>query len=123
MVLTTYLQSLSLCAGAVVPIYSDWKTDWEEMMENFNERCDNCIYAMRNIESEEIRNDKWFRKADDKKKNILAGVLGMEYFLYETEVRFYLHFRHSIGVLKSIYTIVILQECKVYLHYYHSAGV
>lgn len=70
----------------MAPIYADWKTDWEVMMEDFEERCENCIYAMRNIESEEIRHDKWLSKADEKKKNVLAGVVGMEYFLYETEV-------------------------------------
>lgn len=70
----------------MAPIYSEWKTDWELAMEKFEDRCDNCLYAMKNVENEEIRTDKWFRTANSKKKNMLAGIVGSEYILYENEV-------------------------------------
>lgn len=70
----------------MAPIYSDWKSDWELAMENFEDRCDNCLYAMKNVENEETRTDKWFRTANSKKKNMLAGLVGSEYILYENEV-------------------------------------
>jgi hypothetical protein len=71
----------------MAPIYSEWKSDWEITMETLVERCDNCFYAMKNVENEEIRMDNWFRLADGKKRNMLAGLLGSEYLLYEGEVR------------------------------------
>ena len=67
----------------MAPIYSDWKSDWELAMEKFADRCDNCLYAMKNVENEETRTDKWFRTANNKKKNMLAGLVGSEYILYE----------------------------------------
>ena len=70
----------------MAPIYSDWKSDWEITMEKLEDRCENCLYAMKNVENEEIRTDKWFRIADSKKRSMLAGLVGSEYLLYENEV-------------------------------------
>ena len=68
------------------------------MMEAFEDWCDNCVYIMRNMESEEARQTKFVREdnKDEKKKNVLAAVIGMEYFLYDSEVRglhFFLFFQ------------------------------
>ena len=78
-----------LFQGAVSdPIYNEWKDDWEVMMDDFSDRCDNCIYLLRNFESEEIRQAKWLdpEKAEDKKKNVLMAVLGTDYYTYDSEV-------------------------------------
>ena len=83
--LLTLMNCFSL-GGPMAPIYSEWKSDWELAMEKFEDRCDNCLYAMKNVENEEIRTDKWFRTANDKKRNMLAGLVGSEYILYESEV-------------------------------------
>ena len=50
------------------------------------------------MESEEARQTKFVREdnKDEKKKNVLAAVIGMEYFLYDSEVRglhFFLFFQ------------------------------
>ena len=78
----------TILGPAVDPIYREWKSEWEVMLENFEERCDNCLYTMRNMESEEVRQDRWFdpSEAENKKREMLAAVLGLDYFTYETEV-------------------------------------
>ena len=77
-------------AGVVSdPIYNDWKDDWEIMMDDFEDRCDNCIYLLRNFESEEVRQTKWLnpKKANEKMKNALTAIIGSDYYTYDGEVR------------------------------------
>lgn len=97
--------------GPDVPIYSEWKTDWEVMMEKLEERCDNCVYALGNFESEDSRQTKWFdpKKADEKKKNMLVAVLGLEYFLYDKELC------DGIQVLERKLRRMTVTESKVFL--------
>lgn len=58
------------------------------MMEEFEERADNCVYLMRNFEGEEIRQIKWFsdEEADIRKKNALTAILGTDFYVYDSEV-------------------------------------
>ena len=90
--------SSNIGGNGIDPVYMDWKDEWDVMMEAFEDRCDNCVYIMRNMESEEARQTKFFRKddKDEKKKNVLAALVGMEYFLYDSEVgglNFFLFFK------------------------------
>lgn len=105
----------SVVLGPDVPIYSEWKTDWEVMMEKLEERCDNCVYALGNFESEDSRQTKWFdpKKADEKKKNMLVAVLGLEYFLYDKEVRLetVLTLCFFSPFLSILYQLVIMISC------------
>ena len=58
------------------------------MMEKLTDDCENCLYMMRNMESEETRQAKFFdqNSLDEKKTNVLTAVVGMEYFQYDSEV-------------------------------------
>lgn len=77
----------AMTSSGVDPIYSDWKDEWDVMMEEFEERADNCVYLMRNFEGEEIRQIKWFsdEEADIRKKNALTAILGTDFYVYDSE--------------------------------------
>ena len=77
-----------IVVDGVDPIYAEWKSDWEYMMDRFEEQCDDVCYLMRNLEGEEFRNEKWLKpeKLDAKSKSIIAAVIGLEYIDRESEV-------------------------------------
>ena len=70
------------------PIYTEWKDDWEIMMEGFDERADNCVYLMRTMETEEIRHKQWLEGSETSRKTwcVIAAILGLDFVDYETEV-------------------------------------
>jgi len=70
----------------VNPIYSDWKDEWDVMMDSFVDRCDNCMYVLRNMAAEQTRQGMFFTEnIDEKKKEMLTAVIGVDYYLYDTE--------------------------------------
>jgi len=78
------------------PIYSDWKDEWDVMMDCFGDRCDNCMYMLRNMEGEETRQVSFFTdNVDEKKKNVLTAIVGYDYYLYDSE------FSDGIQVLEN----------------------
>ena len=72
--------------GAPDPIYCEWKSDWEQKLEDLSNGCDNCTYLMRNMEVEELRQNKFFDQEDEIKKAMLVAVLGLDFFTSEVEV-------------------------------------
>ena len=79
---------IALDASKADPTYLDWKDEWEIMMEKLTDDCENCLYMMRNMESEETRQAKFFdqNSLDEKKTNVLTAIVGMEYFQYDSDV-------------------------------------
>ena len=80
-------------AGAAVgpdtdAIYRDWKPKWQQTLDDIEDRADNVIYIMRNMEADEVRQNKWFDpdKADEKKKNMLKMLVGSDDFVYENDI-------------------------------------
>ena len=72
--------------GLPDPIYSEWQDEWEQLIEGFENICDNCIYIMRNMEAEEIRQRKFFDQENKVKTDLLVGVIGLDFFSTEAEV-------------------------------------
>jgi len=71
----------------VEPIYSDWKDEWELMMERLEENCESSLFLLRNMESEETRQAKFFDdNIDQKKKDLITAVIGIDYF--NTDIEF-----------------------------------
>ena len=83
------------------PIYQEWKSEWDQMMERFEDQCDNVMYLMRNMEGEEIRQEKWLDpdKVEEKQAKVIVSILGLDYLQYESEVSqiimIDIHFGHS----------------------------
>ena len=40
-------------------MYTEWKDEWETMMEGFEEKCDNATYLLHSMETEDIRQRMW----------------------------------------------------------------
>ena len=91
------------------------------MLESFEERCDNCLYSMRNMEGEEARQEIWFDldTVEEKKRNMLAAVLGMDFFTYEGEVVALDNLEIIIDILIVSGTLFIRQfvanSCEIFL--------
>jgi len=68
------------------PIYTEWKDEWTTTMDEITDRCNNCIYALRSMEGEETRQTKFFtQNVDDKKKDVLTAVMGVDFFQYDAD--------------------------------------
>ena len=70
------------------PKYTEWRDDWEIMMDDFEEVADNCEYLMRTMETEEIRQSQWLASQRDVHKSwcVLMGVLGQDTLKEEGQV-------------------------------------
>ncbi len=80
-------------AGAAVgpgidPIYREWKSEWEQTLESIEEKSENIVYMLRNVEAEEVRQTRWLEptKANEKKRNFLKMLVGSDEFTYENEI-------------------------------------
>ncbi len=57
-------------------------------MESIEEKSENIVYMLRNVEAEEVRQTRWLEptKANEKKRNFLKMLVGSDEFTYENEI-------------------------------------